>query len=62
MGAWGGHNIFENDDAMDSIYEMMESDAEEYMSESFELAIDSEYLELDECNRVIVAAAVWIWF
>lgn len=57
MSIWG-YKIFENDDAKDCLYEMMESDIREYMNESFELASDSDYLEIESCYRIIVAAAV----
>ena len=55
MGAWD-YGIFDDDTAYDFTDEI-KSDAREFFKSSFENAINTEYLEYDECHMVTVSAA-----
>jgi hypothetical protein len=56
MGAWG-HGHFEDDAAFDFMAEIEESDDQkELLKNTFKTAIETEYLDADEANAVIVAA------
>ena len=55
MGAWN-YGIFDDDTAYDFTDEI-KSDAKEFFKSSFESAINSDYLEYDECHMVTVSAA-----
>lgn len=56
MGAWG-HGHFEDDAAFDFMAEVEESDNQiELLKNTFKTAIETDYLESDEANAVIVAA------
>ncbi len=55
MGAWD-YGIFDDDTAYDFTDEI-KSDAKEFFKSSFENAINSDYLEYDECHMVTVSAA-----
>lgn len=55
MGAWN-YGIFDDDTAYDFSYEI-KSNAKEFFKTSFKFAIDSDYLEYDECHAVTVSAA-----
>ena len=55
MGAWN-YGIFDDDTAYD-FTEEIKSDAKEFFKSSFESAINSDYLEYDECHMVTVSAA-----
>ncbi|WP_162056495.1 DUF4259 domain-containing protein [Pontibacter pamirensis] len=57
MGAWG-YGYFEDDAAFDFMAEVEESgNPKNVLKRAFDTAIDSDYLESDEGNAVIVAAA-----
>lgn len=57
MGAWG-HGYFEDDAALDFMEAIEAADQpKEMINESLDLAIAAEYLECDEGNAAIVAAA-----
>lgn len=55
MGAWD-YGIFDDDTAYDFTDEI-KSNAKEFFKSSFESAINSDYLEYDECHMVTVSAA-----
>jgi len=55
MGAWN-YGIFDDDTAYDFDDEI-KSDAKGFFKSSFENAINSDYLEYDECHMVTVSAA-----
>ena len=57
MGAWG-YKIFEDDSAIDSFYELMESDPIEYIKDSFANVIDSDFIEYDDCQSALVSASL----
>lgn len=57
MGAWG-HGYFENDSALDFMADVEESnDPKLLLQNAIEAGLESEYLEADEGDAVIVAAA-----
>jgi len=55
MGAWDS-GIFDDDCAYDFTDEIT-ADAKAFFTASFQKAIDSEYLEYDDCHAVTVSAA-----
>jgi len=58
MGAWG-FNVFDDDSAMDFFYELVEN--EDFISQiedTLNNATESEYLEVDEANAVLVSCSV----
>ncbi len=55
MGAWD-YKIFDDDTAYDFTDEI-KSDARDFFKSSFKNAINSEYLDYDECHMVAVSAA-----
>ncbi len=56
MGAWG-HGHFEDDSAWDFMDEIEEADdPKEVINTALDAAIETEYLESDDGNAVIVAA------
>ncbi|SFW40325.1 DUF4259 domain-containing protein [Cellulophaga fucicola] len=55
MGAWD-YGIFDDDTAYDFTDEI-KTDAKTFFKSSFESAINSDYLEYDECHMVTVSAA-----
>lgn len=55
MGAWD-YGIFDDDTAYYFFDEITE-DAEVFFQSSFENALESDYLEYDECHAVTVSAA-----
>jgi len=55
MGAWN-YGIFDDDTAYDFTDEI-KSNAKEFFKSSFESAINSVYLEYDECHMVTVSSA-----
>lgn len=55
MGAWD-YGIFDDDTAYDFFDELAE-DPEGFFRSSFEYAVESDYLEYDECHAVTVSAA-----
>ena len=58
MGAWG-YNIFENDSALDFIWEIEEAeDCLGLITEVFTLGISADYLDEDDCSNILTAAAV----
>lgn len=58
MGAWG-FNVFDDDVALDILDEFGEiEDIIEFMKESFEDALETDYLDYGECFKVIVSAAL----
>src|SRR3712207_3911326 len=57
MGAWGT-GLFEDDAALDFMADVTEAEEpKELIRQAFETAIESDYLETDDGNAVIVAAA-----
>lgn len=57
MGAWG-HGPFEDDGALDFVWEIEEAEnPKEVITEALDSAVESDYLETDEANAVIVSAA-----
>ena len=57
MGAWG-HGHFEDDSALDFMDEIESADdPKEIINDALVNALEGDYLESDECNAVIVAAA-----
>lgn len=57
MGAWG-HGIFDDDTAYDYINEVDNSDKpKEIFKTAFETAINTDYLEYDDCHAVTVSAS-----
>jgi hypothetical protein len=57
MGAWG-YGFFEDDTACDFIYEIEEAEnVRQLFQDSFEEAINADYLEYDAGHAVIVSAA-----
>jgi hypothetical protein len=60
VGAWGA-GTFENDDAMDWVYELAETDDDTLLVESLHAAArhpKDEYLEVPICARALAAAEV----
>ena len=59
MGAWGT-GFFENDDALDWVYDLEESDDTTLIEESLRAIVESEeeYLEAPECAMALAAAEV----
>ncbi len=58
MGAWGV-GIFEDDAAYDWVDKILDSDEPEEIFESiFVYAVDTNYVEYDDCHGVTVSAAV----
>ena len=58
MGAWGT-GIFENDRALDQVYEITEGDDLEPLSSLFEtIEGEKEYIDADDGESLIAAAAV----
>lgn len=56
MGAWG-HGFFEDDSACDFIYEIQEAESiKQLFQNSFEEAINADYLEYDECHAAIISS------
>ncbi|MBX7224989.1 MAG: DUF4259 domain-containing protein [Chitinophagales bacterium] len=56
MGAWG-HGYFDDDAALDFMAEIEASDyPKEIIKEALEMAIETDYLEADEGNAVIISA------
>lgn len=57
MGAWG-HGIFDDDTAYDYVNEIDHADnPKEIFKTAFDNAIESEYLEYDDCHAVTVSAS-----
>lgn len=57
MGAWD-YGIFDDDTALDLSCELQETpDPATFFKVAFETAIDTEYLDYDECHAVTVSAA-----
>lgn len=57
MGAWG-HGYFEDDAALDFMADVEDADhPKEIIREALVIAIDADYLETDEGNAIIIAAA-----
>ncbi len=57
MGAWG-HELFDDDTAYDYIDQIDNSDnPKEIFRNAFEVAINADYLEYDECHAVTVSAS-----
>jgi hypothetical protein len=57
MGAWGV-GMFDDDSALDFLGELAEvDDPASLMRQSFVVATDSDYLEYDSAQRVVVSAA-----
>ena len=57
MGAWG-HGFFEDDSALDFMIDLEEDDnPKEDISNALKIGVEAEYLETDEGNAIIVAAA-----
>ncbi len=59
MGAWG-HQSFENDDAMDWLRKLEESEGLSVLESAFRRIseADGEYLEMPECSNAIAAGEV----
>ncbi|MEN7343836.1 MAG: DUF4259 domain-containing protein [Pseudomonadota bacterium] len=57
MGAWG-FGSFENDDAMDFMDELSESDSISVVMSALDDALSADYLEMPEASAAIVAAEV----
>jgi hypothetical protein len=58
MGAWGVR-CFENDSALDCIYEFQERPTLKYLEAIFKTVLsDEEYLEIDEASSVLAAAEI----
>jgi hypothetical protein len=59
MGAWG-HRSFENDDALDWVADLMESDDLEIVESALAAVTDeeSDYRESSECSMAVAAAEV----
>ncbi len=58
MGTWG-FNVFDDDSAMDFFYELVEN--EDFISQiedALNNATESEYLEVDEANAVLVSCSI----
>lgn len=55
MGAWD-YGIFDDDTAY-FFQEEIEANPKEFFQQSFQTAIDADYLEYDECQMVTVSAA-----
>lgn len=55
MGAWN-YGIFDDDTAYD-FFEEIKDDAKKFFKSSFEKAINSEYVDYDDCHAVTVSAA-----
>ncbi len=57
MGAWG-HGYFEDDAALDFMQDVEDSEnPKQLFKDAFEFAIESDYLDSDDANAVIVASA-----
>ena len=56
-GAWGVGS-FENDSAMDWVYELELSTSSSFLGETFDHVEGRNYLEVDECSAAIAAAEV----
>ena len=57
MGAWG-YGIFDDDTAYDYVDEIDNSDnPKEIFKNAFETAINTDYLEYDDCHAVTVSAS-----
>jgi uncharacterized protein DUF4259 len=60
MGTWGTR-IFENDDAMDWVQQLQETEGTTLLIESFDVLNDlanDDYAELPECYKAIAAAEI----
>jgi hypothetical protein len=57
MGAWN-YGIFDDDTSCDIALEIQEmEDPKDFFKASFETALESSYLDYDECHAVTVSAA-----
>ncbi len=57
MGAWG-HTTFENDDALDWVYELEEASGTDVLVSALEGITDADYLEATEASAALAAAEV----
>ncbi len=57
MGAWGT-GVFENDDALDFLYELQDSEPNELMREVLSKSLLLDYLEAGDGERIIVCCAL----
>lgn len=56
-GAWGSGS-FENDSALDWVYEIEESEGSDILLKTLRTVFISEYIEVDVCSSAIAAAEV----
>lgn len=57
MGAWG-HTTFENDDALDWVYELEEASGTDVLVSALEGIADADYLEASEASAALASAEV----
>lgn len=57
MGAWG-YGTFENDEALDWVYELQESSGTEILSATLEAVTDADFVEAPEASNALAAAEV----
>ena len=60
MGAWG-HTSFENDDALDWVFELGEAEGFSFLSDTFNALFENQeedYLDVYYCARALAAAEV----
>lgn len=57
MGAWGT-GIFEDDTALDTIAEVIESEASDFLEQVTLTEDDEEYLDYDRAHQIIIAGVI----